>query len=64
MGLETTRMVDDLQTMEERLVQERSSSRSLESAVSALRQERTQQEEQLRTFSRDLCRLQQRETAL
>ena len=46
--------------MEQRLFKERESARSLESVVTVLRQERVQQDNQFRSLSLDLSRLQQR----
>ena len=64
MEAETTRLQDDLHILEQRLSKEREGVRSLESIVSILRQERAQQENQLRSMSQDLTRLQQREILL
>jgi hypothetical protein len=64
MEAESTRLHDDLHIMEQRLAKEKESVRSLESLVTLLRQERSQQESQLRSMSQDLTRLQQREILL
>ena len=62
--METTRLQDEMQITEQRLFKERESVRNLESVVCILRQERVQQENQLRSLSIDLNRLQQRESLL
>ena len=64
MELESTRLQDDMNIMEQRLSKEKESVRSLESIVSILRQERAQQENELRSSFLDLSRLQQREILL
>ena len=46
------------------MAQERDSARSFESTVAVLRQERAEQETQLRNKAQDLARLQQRELSL
>lgn len=64
MGAETTRLADDLRTLEQKLAKEKETVRGLESLVTLLRQERVQQESHLRNMSQDLTRLQHRETIL
>lgn len=64
MEAETTRLHEDLRTLEQRLGKEKEVVRSLESLVTLLRQERVQHETHLRNMSQDLTRLQHRETIL
>lgn len=64
METETTRLHEDLHVLEQRLSKEREAVRNLESIISILRQERSQQEAQMRTMSQDLTRLHHREILL
>ena len=64
MEAETTRLADDLRSLEQKFGIEKETVRNLESLVTLLRQERVQQETHLRNMSQDLTRLQHRETIL
>lgn len=64
METETTRLHEDLHVLEQRLTKEKENVRNLESIVSILRQERAQQETQMRSMSQDLTRLHHREILL
>lgn len=64
METETTRLHEDFRILDQRLLKEKENVRNLESLVSILRQERSQQENQMRTMSQDLTRLHHREIIL
>ena len=64
MESETSRLQEDFRVVEQRLSKERENVRNLESLVSILRQERSQQETQIRTMSQDMTRLHHREILL
>lgn len=64
METETTRLHEDFRVLDQRLLKEKENVRNLESLVSILRQERSQQENQMRTMSQDLTRLHHREIIL
>lgn len=64
MESETSRLQEDFRVVEQRLSKERENVRNLESLVSILRQERSQQETQMRTMSQDMTRLHHREILL
>lgn len=64
METETTRLHEDFRVLDQRLLKEKENVRNFESLVSILRQERSQQENQMRTMSQDLTRLHHREIIL
>ena len=64
MESETSRLQEDFRVVEQRLSKERENVRNLESLVSILRHERSQQETQMRTMSQDMTRLHHREILL
>ena len=64
MEAETTRLHEDFRILDQRLSKEKENVRNLESIVSILRQERSQQENQMRNMSQDLTRLHHREIIL